>query len=51
MPVSMPGLGQQWELSRLAAATDKLRDTHRSLLAERDALFASLQQRAFNGEL
>jgi type I restriction enzyme S subunit len=32
-------------------AIEKLKTTHRASLAELDALFASLQHRAFRGEL
>jgi hypothetical protein len=32
-------------------AVDRLKMTHRTSLTELDALFAALEQRAFNGEL
>jgi len=41
----------QRTFSRRVAAVEKLKSTHRASLAELDALFASLQHRAFRGEL
>jgi type I restriction enzyme S subunit len=35
----------------MGTANEQLKATHRAALAELDALFASLQQRAFAGEL
>jgi type I restriction enzyme S subunit len=49
MPVPPPTL--QREFAHRAAAVDKLKATHRTSLAHLDALFASLQHRAFRGEL
>ncbi len=37
--------------ARRVAAIEKLKASHRAALAEHDALFASLQHRAFRGEL
>lgn len=51
MPVSVPPLPLQHEFARRAAAVEKLKTTHRQSLAELDGLFASLQHRAFSGEL
>jgi type I restriction enzyme, S subunit len=50
-PAFLPPLDVQREFSRRAAAVDNLRRTQRVHLAELDALFASLQDRAFRGEL
>jgi type I restriction enzyme S subunit len=47
----MPPLLLQHDFARRAAAVEKLKATHRASLAELDALFASLQHRAFRGEL
>ena len=41
----------QREFARRVAAVEKLKAAHRASLAELDALFASLQHRAFRGEL
>jgi type I restriction enzyme, S subunit len=41
----------QQEFGRLVAAIENLKASHRTLLAEMDTLFASLQDRAFRGEL
>ena len=46
-----PPLALQHEFARRVAAVEKLRAAHRASLAELDALFASLQHRAFRGEL
>jgi len=51
MPIPMPIQSKQNEFARLAATTDDLRRVHRASLSELDALFASLQHRAFRGEL
>lgn len=51
LPTMLPPLSLQREFaSRLAAVTD-LRKAHFAALTELDALFASLQHRAFRGEL
>jgi type I restriction enzyme, S subunit len=47
----LPPLALQSEFARRAAAVERLRAAHRAALAELDALFASLQYRAFRGEL
>ncbi len=51
MPMIMPDLDAQREFSRLSIATGELRTSHRSSLTDLDTLFASLQHRAFRGEL
>ena len=49
--VVFPPLPLQNEFARRIAAVEKLKTSHRAALAELDALFASLQHRAFRGEL
>jgi type I restriction enzyme S subunit len=49
--VVLPPIDLQHEFARRAAAVEKLKTAHRQSLAEIDALFASLQHRAFRGEL
>jgi type I restriction enzyme S subunit len=49
--VFQPPLEVQREFARRIAAVEKLKSAHRTSLAELDALFASLQHRAFRGEL
>lgn len=51
VPVPVPPLPLQREFARQVAAVEKLKAAHRASLAEMDALFASLQHRAFRGEL
>ena len=51
LPVYLPPLSLQHELARRVAAVEKVKSTHRASLSELDALFASLQHRAFRGEL
>jgi type I restriction enzyme S subunit len=51
MPVPLPPLDLQREFARRVAAVEKLKTAQRAALAELDALFASLQHRAFRGEL
>lgn len=51
MPVPVPPQDEQQRFVRIATAIDKLKAAHRASLAEMDALFASLQHRAFRGEL
>jgi type I restriction enzyme S subunit len=46
-----PPLDLQQDFARRIAAVEKLKSTQRASLAELDALFASLQHRAFRGEL
>jgi type I restriction enzyme S subunit len=50
-PVLVPPLPLQQTFATRIAAIEALKATHRSALAQLDALFASLQQRAFAGEL
>lgn len=50
LKITLPPLSAQRRLSRRVAAVEKLKATHRASLAELDALFASLQHRAFRGE-
>ena len=47
----LPPLDLQHEFARRVAAVEKLKTAQRAALAELDALFASLQHRAFRGEL
>ena len=51
MPVVVPPLELQQTFANRIAAVERLKDNHREHLAELDALFASLQHRAFKGEL
>jgi type I restriction enzyme S subunit len=46
-----PPLALQHEFARRAAGVETLKAAQRKSLAELDALFASLQHRAFRGEL
>jgi type I restriction enzyme S subunit len=46
-----PPVFLQREFGRRVAAVEKLRTAQRASLAELDALFATLQHRAFRGEL
>ncbi|MEG3899738.1 MULTISPECIES: restriction endonuclease subunit S [unclassified Microcoleus] len=46
-----PSISLQQEFARRAEAVEKLKAAHRASLSELDALFASLQHRAFRGEL
>ncbi len=50
-PVALPPLEIQREFARRVAAVEKLRTAHRASLDGLDDLFASLQERAFRGEL
>jgi type I restriction enzyme S subunit len=47
----VPPLHLQQEFAHRAEAVEKLKASHRASLSELDALFASLQHRAFRGEL
>ncbi|MEG4508011.1 restriction endonuclease subunit S [Microcoleus sp. F6_B4] len=47
----VPPLPLQSEFAHRVEAVEKLKATHRASLSELDALFASLQHRAFRGEL
>jgi type I restriction enzyme, S subunit len=51
MPIPVPPLCIQQAFATRIQAIESLKATHRAALAELDALFASLQQRAFSGEL
>lgn len=51
MPIIMPDVGEQREFARRARAADELKMFQRAALTELDSLFASLQHRAFRGEL
>ena len=49
--VPLPPMELQRDFARRVAAVEKLKTTHRAHFGELDALFASLQHRAFRGEL
>jgi type I restriction enzyme S subunit len=49
--IPVPPLSLQHRFARHIFAVEKLKAVHRSSLAEMDALFATLQRRAFRGEL
>jgi type I restriction enzyme S subunit len=51
LDVPFPPLDLQREFARRVAAVEKLKTAQRAALAELDTLFASLQHRAFRGEL
>jgi len=51
LPVVYPPLERQREFARRVRAVEKLKRAQRASLAELDALFATLQHRAFRGEL
>jgi type I restriction enzyme S subunit len=51
LPLPLPPISLQREFARRVAAVEKLKTAQRAALAELDALFASLQHRAFRGEL
>lgn len=51
LKIPLPPNKLQCEFARRMAAVEKLKASHRSSLAKLDALFASLQHRAFRGEL
>jgi len=51
MPISLPPLALQQTFATRIQAVESLKATHRAALAELDALFASLQHRAFAGQL
>lgn len=50
-PLLVPPIALQREFARRVAAVEELKKAHQASLAELDALFASLQHRAFRGEL
>ena len=47
----LPPLPLQKEFARRVEAVEKLKASHGASLSELDALFASLQHRAFRGDL
>lgn len=51
MPIPLPPLPLQQTFATRIQAIEALKAQHRAALAELDALFASLQHRAFSGEL
>jgi type I restriction enzyme, S subunit len=51
MDIAQPPLNLQKEFARRIATVERLKATHRASLVQLDALFASLQHRAFRGEL
>lgn len=51
IPVMLPPLEMQHEFANRIALVEKLKTSHRTSLTELDALFVSLQHRAFRGEL
>jgi type I restriction enzyme S subunit len=51
VPIPVPPLDLQQTFATRVAAVERLKENHRKHLAELDALFASLQHRAFKGEL
>jgi type I restriction enzyme S subunit len=51
VPVIVPPLALQHKFARQVTAVENLKAAHRASLAELDALFATLQHRAFRGEL
>ena len=51
LQVPLPPLDLQQTFAARVAAVERLKETHRKHLAELDTLFASLQHRAFKGEL
>lgn len=50
-PILIPPIGLQRDFARYSASVEKLKSTNRASAAEMDAFFASLQHRAFRGEL
>jgi len=51
LPAFLPPLPLQQEFARRVEAIEQLKTTHRQSLTQLDALFASLQHRAFRGDL
>jgi type I restriction enzyme S subunit len=51
LTIPLPPRTLQREFARRVAAVEKLKTAQRASLAEMDALFVSLQHRAFRGEL
>ena len=50
-PLALPPIPLQREFARRVTAVEALKTAQRASLAELDALFATLQHRAFHGEL
>jgi type I restriction enzyme S subunit len=50
-PIEVPPIPLQREFARRVTAVEALKTAQRASLAELDALFATLQHRAFRGEL
>ncbi|CAD79236.1 restriction endonuclease subunit S [Rhodopirellula baltica] len=50
-PIPLPSMDRQREFEEQIASVEVLKEKHRSAVAELDQLFASLQHRAFRGEL
>lgn len=50
-PIPLPPIGLQREFAHRTAAVETLKNAHRASLSELETLFASLQHRAFRGEL
>jgi type I restriction enzyme S subunit len=51
LEIPVPSIEVQHKFARRVAAVEKLKVSHRASLVDLDALFASLQHRAFRGEL
>ncbi len=51
VPVMVPPIELQHDFARRVRAVEKLKTAQRASLAEMDALFATLQHRAFRGDL
>ena len=51
LPLPLPPIDLQREFARRVAAVEKLKAAQKASLTDLDALFSSLQQRAFSGEL
>jgi type I restriction enzyme S subunit len=51
LPLAIPPMDLQLEYVRRVSASEKLKTTQRTSLAQMDAFVASLQHRAFRGEL
>ncbi len=51
LPVPLPPISLQREFARRVGSVEELKALHRASLGELDALFATLQHRAFRGEL
>jgi type I restriction enzyme, S subunit len=51
LKIELPPVNLQQDFARRVAAVDKLKAVHRASLAKLDEFFASLQYRAFRGEL